>query len=316
MKKLILLLLLPINLYGQGELETLISDKNQNILIFNDNDFWCGSGGNSNRNLIYFNSTGLSEVYNIGNTEFIDIDTTDFNSNGVSEIHLESSDNYNCNNSINTFRIISFEGGVKEVFSITGYSRLYHNENKKTYNFIFSIIEEGESKYDPHRYKILTYKKLDESYLGYVLTKTQKTLNKFDDWSDNGWERIIESPKEVYYQERVLYNELITTGSNESLKVYYQGELFNGICYENYPDGNKKLELYFIDGKMNGLSRGWYRNGQIERMDNFINNVRVGVGEEWYESGQIQNKETFEGGKIVEKKYFNNSGDLINIKFY
>ena len=183
MKKFILIFLIPINLFGQWVLESQITDENQNILVFNDNDFGCGDGGNSNRNLFYFNTNGLSEVYNIGNTEYINIDTTDFNSDGVSEVHLESSDNYNCNNYINTFKIISFDKGVNEVFSITGYSKLYHNENKKTYNFIFSIIEEGDGRYSPQKYKILTYKKLDEDYLGYILTKTQKTQNKFDDWS-------------------------------------------------------------------------------------------------------------------------------------
>ena len=66
-------------------------------------------------------------------------------------------------------------------------------------------------------------------------------------------------------QERVLF---------DSLKVdndiaYYKSNLYTGIAFMKYENGQLKTEDNYKDGKFHGVCKNWYKNGQLELEANF-----------------------------------------------
>jgi len=135
-----------------------------------------------------------------------------------------------------------------------------------------------------------------------------------------------------YSQNRVHIKDL---EENYPMPSYYQGELFTGIVYDTYDNGQLSLEGTMVEGRMNaigqrwyengqlkfkakykdnlleGLGQEWYINGQLEFEGNFKNDRRDGLCKEWYSDGQLKSEEFWLNGQMLKKKEWNEKGELI-----
>ena len=89
--------------------------------------------------------------------------------------------------------------------------------------------------------------------------------------------------KEIF-TKRVLLDELINKGSEESELMYYESGLFNGIGYDVFSDGQLKIELKYTDGKY-GLYKEWSENGQLHIESKYKDGKKDGIFKRWYDNG-------------------------------
>ena len=91
--------------------------------------------------------------------------------------------------------------------------------------------------------------------------------------------------------DRVLEEELINKGTEESPMLFYAGESFTGIAFGVYPNDELKFEYNVKDGKVNGYGKSYYENGQLKSQAISKNGRLDGLYQVWYENGQLH----FEG---------------------
>ena len=65
-------------------------------------------------------------------------------------------------------------------------------------------------------------------------------------------------------EKRVLEDLLINKGNDTESLMYYKNELFNGISFTVYENGQLKSEYNYKDGLKDGFSTRWYENGVLE----------------------------------------------------
>ena len=96
-------------------------------------------------------------------------------------------------------------------------------------------------------------------------------------------------------ENRVDVNELTNKGTDLTVNLsgsvwYHYDNLFTGIGYDVYQNGQLKSEISYKDGKYDGLSKIWYENGQLEIESNWTNHKKNGLSKTWYENGQLKSK--------------------------
>ncbi|MDA9256223.1 hypothetical protein N9P28_02965 [Schleiferiaceae bacterium] len=91
----------------------------------------------------------------------------------------------------------------------------------------------------------------------------------------------------VTFEERVLCDELTEKGTQENGPLmYYDGALFNGVCFGVYADGQLEFEHRFKDGKEDGIYKYYDRNGQL-RFETHMKDGNIdGLIKNWDENGQ------------------------------
>ena len=110
------------------------------------------------------------------------------------------------------------------------------------------------------------------------------------------------------------------TGS--SVNYYDNGQLKQK---ENYKDGKQDglLEKYysssgllwsrqnFKNGKLDGLWEDYYLKGQLLKRGKYNDDTKEGLWEKFYDNGQVEFERTYIEGKIIESKYYQESGERI-----
>jgi antitoxin component YwqK of YwqJK toxin-antitoxin module len=111
-------------------------------------------------------------------------------------------------------------------------------------------------------------------------------------------------------QDRVLKEELINKGTQESPLFYYNGELFTGVEFDVYTNGQLKYEYTIKDGIYSGLVQNWYENGQLLSEGKAKNNIYDGLIKEWYENGQLRSEMFYSNGLKQKEKLWGKNGEL------
>lgn len=117
-------------------------------------------------------------------------------------------------------------------------------------------------------------------------------------------ERIIEYyPKKNEqiedFPRRVLLDDLVQKnydGDLETKIYYYKGNLFTGIAYDIYFDGQIKWESNCLNGFLDGVSRRWHANGNLKFETNIKNGRPHGITRTWYENGQLEREGNLKNG--------------------
>jgi antitoxin component YwqK of YwqJK toxin-antitoxin module len=109
---------------------------------------------------------------------------------------------------------------------------------------------------------------------------------------------------------RIDYEEL--EPSEDYLLELYQGQPFNGIAFELRQDGTLWTETSFKEGQKCGVSREWSPSGVLICEETLILNVLYGISKEWYDNGQPKSEGTYEFGICINKKEWDENGNLIN----
>ena len=66
-------------------------------------------------------------------------------------------------------------------------------------------------------------------------------------------------------EKRVLEDLLINKGNDTESLMYYESELFNGISFNVYENGQLKNEKTYKDGKLDGSYKEWFENGFMKQ---------------------------------------------------
>ena len=95
--------------------------------------------------------------------------------------------------------------------------------------------------------------------------------------------------------DRVLFDDL-TRGTKESTTLYFEGELFTGVSFDVYEDGQLEWEANYKDGELDGLYRSWYENGQLDFEYNYKDGKEDGLCKGWYENGELSYETNYKDG--------------------
>tara|TARA_B100000242_G_C43043626_1_gene486993 strand:+ start:1555 stop:1932 length:378 start_codon:yes stop_codon:yes gene_type:complete len=103
-------------------------------------------------------------------------------------------------------------------------------------------------------------------------------------------------------KEKVLMDNLINKGNNYSPKMYYEGELFNGIGFDIHYNDQIRFESNFKNGKREGLTRYWYSTGELECEVYYKNNEKDGFSKHWDKDGELTLEREYSNGRIINQK--------------
>lgn len=95
-------------------------------------------------------------------------------------------------------------------------------------------------------------------------------------------------------ENRVLKNQ---TSIKENLIVYKEN-LFSGIVFDVYENGQLKEEGLYKNGKKEGLHQEWYQNGQSKFKKNYIDGKQNGLTISWNKNGGIRSESNYKNGKL------------------
>ena len=98
-------------------------------------------------------------------------------------------------------------------------------------------------------------------------------------------------------ENRILIDELTNKGTEDSPIMYYESELFSGIGFDIYEDGELQYESNYKDGKENGFYKEWYENGQLRYEGNYKDGKEDGIHKGWYKNGQMEYESNSQDGK-------------------
>jgi antitoxin component YwqK of YwqJK toxin-antitoxin module len=112
--------------------------------------------------------------------------------------------------------------------------------------------------------------------------------------------------------ERVDFEEIETEYTKGGSPIYtWKGEPFTGIAYILDDAGKIAKETSYVDGIEDGIETMWYSNGQIETIRGIKWNRPHGKFQYWYEDGKIKLEGVCDLGHVIERKQWNQDGDLI-----
>lgn len=90
----------------------------------------------------------------------------------------------------------------------------------------------------------------------------------------------------------------------------FNGKPFTGVAYETWPDGKLMSEAEYVDGRAEGFIREWYPSGNIKSEGYRRVDGRYGWEQEWFENGMPKSEIVVEWSKCVQKKVWNEAGEL------
>jgi antitoxin component YwqK of YwqJK toxin-antitoxin module len=102
-----------------------------------------------------------------------------------------------------------------------------------------------------------------------------------------------------YYENRRVESEV----------SYKEGRL-DGPFRAYYPDGKFHVEKFYHDGKLAGIFRAWDEDGSIFFEINYKDGFQDGFDKTFYRSGVLQYLDTYEEGRKVNRKTYDEAGNL------
>jgi antitoxin component YwqK of YwqJK toxin-antitoxin module len=108
---------------------------------------------------------------------------------------------------------------------------------------------------------------------------------------------------------RVLDEELTCDVSGNI--IYYNGELFTGIAFTEYPNGKIETEIEYKDGSKHGFDREWYEDGTLEHEYRIKNGLAHGISIEWNKNGGKKFEGLYENGVVIYELEWDNTGKLV-----
>ena len=85
---------------------------------------------------------------------------------------------------------------------------------------------------------------------------------------------------------------------------------FADIKEEYYPSGKRKAVWNYKEDKLDGISKEYYESGKLKAEGYFKENKPQGVNKEYYESGQLKYEISYQDGKQIAVKEYDESGRL------
>ena len=78
---------------------------------------------------------------------------------------------------------------------------------------------------------------------------------------------------------------------------YYESNLFTGVSFRLFPDGDLEFESELKDGKPNGVIKKWYTNGRLKSEWYYEDGLSHGEHKCYFENGELKEKFNYKNGK-------------------
>lgn len=106
-------------------------------------------------------------------------------------------------------------------------------------------------------------------------------------------------------------------GWNDQDQRLHKGEIFNGILYENYDQGQLRYEYEVKNGLRNGFWREYDNAGFLKEEYFYVDEVIHGPITNWFENGQIMRSGEYTNGeKSGTWNYYDRDGSIKRTKEY
>jgi hypothetical protein len=103
----------------------------------------------------------------------------------------------------------------------------------------------------------------------------------------------------------------IYTEWEDSNFLLYQGNLFTGIQYYLYPNGQIQKERSYFEGRETGFDRSWYSNENLRsEIPKFGSSHVITFFKKWHSNGQLSEEGFMEYGVVFKKKIWDEKGIL------
>ncbi|MFA3783177.1 TonB family protein [Melioribacteraceae bacterium 4301-Me] len=86
--------------------------------------------------------------------------------------------------------------------------------------------------------------------------------------------------------------------------ISYINDIYDGISYWFYPNGNLQAEKSFSLGKLNGWVREYYESGLLKKEYYVSNGIIDGIYKSYYSNGQLNEVAEYKLGKRISYKKF------------
>ncbi|GAA5497023.1 putative antitoxin YwqK [Rubritalea halochordaticola] len=97
---------------------------------------------------------------------------------------------------------------------------------------------------------------------------------------------------------------------NDDQSCLFEGKLFTGLAFRDFPDGSRESETEYLDGFQTGHEKRWARNGILVADYSFLKGELHGESREWYEAGQLKSEAQYELGIELAYRSWDESGNL------
>lgn len=92
------------------------------------------------------------------------------------------------------------------------------------------------------------------------------------------------------------------------------GEVYNGLAYTLFDDGNIESYSYYVDGEEDIQSVEFYYNGKLKNYCEFKDGLIEGEMIQWAENGQMIYYGKYENDEIKSLKKWDENGELLEEK--
>ena len=116
-------------------------------------------------------------------------------------------------------------------------------------------------------------------------------------------------------EKRVLLDELENKSENwlESV-MHYDGELFSGVGYDVYENGQLQKEEAYKNGQLHGAWKEWYKDGKIWLEGSYKNGKEHGLEKWWHSNGALKFQGEYENGTLISQTCFDKNGVEVQCK--
>lgn len=97
---------------------------------------------------------------------------------------------------------------------------------------------------------------------------------------------------------------------DDDQRCLFEGELFTGIAFRNFPNGFRESETEYLEGFQTGHEKHWARSGKLIADYSFLKGELHGESQEWYEAGQLKSEAQYELGIELAYRSWDEGGNL------
>jgi antitoxin component YwqK of YwqJK toxin-antitoxin module len=112
----------------------------------------------------------------------------------------------------------------------------------------------------------------------------------------------------VFYSDGKEIATQIMDGTGNIIKT--EGKIPDGVVKEYYKSGKLKGEGTVKDGKAEGIVKEYYESGKLKAEWSIKNGVPDGTVKRYYESGSIRCIDTYKNGQKLDRKLYDEQGNL------
>ena len=116
----------------------------------------------------------------------------------------------------------------------------------------------------------------------------------------------------LFYSDGKEVARQIIDGAGNIIKT--EGKIPDGVVKEYYKSGKLKGEGTIKNGKVEGIVKEYYESGKLKAEWCIKNGVPDGTTKKYYESGSIRCIDTYKNGQKIDRKSYDQQGNLIKDK--